>query len=67
MIQTTHQPLTPLAVTRFINAIGGEVYGGILTNFAQYSYLKFPFPMVDGNSYTITLQNGKSVTLPTTS
>ncbi len=54
--------LNPAAVTRFVNAIGGEVYGGIMTNFAQYSYLKMPAPMVQDKTYTISLQNGKTVT-----
>lgn len=55
-------PLPPAAVARFVAAQGVEVYAGIVPNYAQYSYLQLPSPMVDGNTYTITLQNGQSVT-----
>jgi endoglucanase len=57
------EPQQPKRVTRFIVSLGeGAVLGGIEVHYAQYSYLEFPFPMVNGSSYTITLANKKSVT-----
>lgn len=54
-------PQLPVAVTRFMAAMGDEQYPGLTPHYGLYSYLQLPAPMVDGKSYTITLQNGKSV------
>ncbi len=54
--------LPPVSVSRFVTSVGGEQYPGIDPTFLQYSYLELHSPMVDGNSYTISLANGKSVT-----
>lgn len=52
----------PSRVTRFIVSRGGERVAGFDPDYAQYSYLELPEPMVDGNRYSITLKNNKSVT-----
>lgn len=55
-------PRHPSRVTRFIVSRGGERVSGFNPDYAQYSYLELPQPMVSGNMYTIRLQNDKSVT-----
>ncbi|TXI41017.1 MAG: hypothetical protein E6Q59_02765, partial [Nitrosomonas sp.] len=56
------QPQLPTQVTRFMVSLGSEVFPGFDPHYAIYSYLQLPAPMIDGKTYTITLQNGKSVT-----
>lgn len=55
-------PQIPTRVARFMASMGDEVYPGFNPNYALYSYVEMPAPLVDGKTYTITLQNGKSVT-----
>jgi hypothetical protein len=52
----------PKRVTRYLVSIGQGFKTGFDIDYAQYSYLEMPFPLVNGNQYTITLHNGKSVT-----
>ena len=53
----------PKRVTRYLVSLGkGSPKTGNEVDYAQYSYLEMPFPLENGNQYTITLHNGKSVT-----
>lgn len=57
------KPQHPLRTTRTIVSIddGEKIPGWNYIDYAHYSYLEFPFPMQNGNRYTITLDNGKKV------
>lgn len=50
----------PLRVTRYLPSLGKEkIPGEYEVHYAQYSYLEFPHPLQNGNTYTIKLNNGK--------
>jgi endoglucanase len=53
---------SPSRVTRFIVSRGDEWFSGFDPDYAHYSYLEFPTPMRQGQTYTISLKNGKRVT-----
>ncbi len=52
----------PLRVARFLISLGYPEHPGFDPHYNHVSYLEMPSPMQDGNSYTITLGDGKSVT-----
>lgn len=52
---------SPSRVTRFIVSRDGERVGGFEIDYAHYSYLEMPLPLVNGKTYTVTLDNGKNV------
>ncbi len=59
------QAQTPLQVTHMITSLGKADWAGgnsPYSTFAVYAYLQFPFPMKDGDAYTITTGDGKAVT-----
>ncbi len=52
----------PLRVTRYLPSLGkGVEKGEQAVHYGQYSYLELPFQLQNGHTYTIHLDNGKSV------
>lgn len=56
------KPQPPTQMTRFVVSRGGQIKAGFDIDYAHYSYLEMPSPLVNGNTYTITLGDGKSAT-----
>lgn len=52
----------PTRATRFIVSRGGERVGGFEIDYAHYSYIELPHPLVNGETYTVSIGNGKQVT-----
>ncbi len=55
-------PQHPVLVEKYLAIQGKEKIPGFVADYSHYSYLEFPTPMQHGKTYTISLENGKSVT-----